>query len=342
MSTSSKPPAAVAFVQPLLQRASEVEQVEPVIAYYCRLHAVALILETKLHQSNDEVAEYVGRLLGQIEDDKQNNSVLNMPPVRELLNSDDKAKAYVNAFARKIYAKAARDLVEFHVTQKTGQAFFAASTFLSLTQMFGPLDADTAEKIKLAKYHAANILSAVKKGEDPNARYINMEIDVVGDVGDVGKLSEQKDDEHLDDLAPQSPLLPQENAPATEPPQNARSEPIDPRSLGLSNLPDALPAPGSSSPQREHRSRNEINATAPDRAAPASGPVKPASTKPMPGETAIYTKSKLEQVAKQAEATTLAQKHAKYAISALNYDDFKTAEKELLEALEVVRAFGSN
>ena len=53
--------------------------------------------------------------------------------------------------------------------RQTADTFQAAATFFELCQIWGPLDAEIASKIKFAKYHALRIAKAIKAGEDPNA-----------------------------------------------------------------------------------------------------------------------------------------------------------------------------
>lgn len=54
------------------------------------------------------------------------------------------------------------------MARQTADTFQAASTFLELCQIWGPLDTEIASKIKFAKYHALRIAKAIKAGEDPN------------------------------------------------------------------------------------------------------------------------------------------------------------------------------
>lgn len=52
--------------------------------------------------------------------------------------------------------------------RQTADTFQASATFLELGQIWGPLEAETASKIKFAKYHALRIAKAIKAGDDPN------------------------------------------------------------------------------------------------------------------------------------------------------------------------------
>ncbi len=52
--------------------------------------------------------------------------------------------------------------------RQTADTLQAAATFLDLCQIWGPLEPETASKIKFAKYHALRISKAIKSCEDPN------------------------------------------------------------------------------------------------------------------------------------------------------------------------------
>lgn len=55
-----------------------------------------------------------------------------------------------------------------HQGRQTADTFMAAATFLELCQIWGPMEPETASKIKFAKYHSVRILKAIKASEDPN------------------------------------------------------------------------------------------------------------------------------------------------------------------------------
>ena len=79
------------------------------------------------------------------------------------------AQAAVQRFALDIFEKGDKPMRANNVTAQTADSFQAASTFLSLLQIWGPPTAEIAAKTKYAKFHAARILKAIKAGEDPNA-----------------------------------------------------------------------------------------------------------------------------------------------------------------------------
>ena len=68
-------------------------------------------------------------------------------------------------------------------------------------------------------------------------------------------------------------------------------------------------------------------------------PVVKMQTHPTPRHGSSHTTKAedINDIIDKAELIAKVQKHAKFAISALNYEDIKTAEKELLEGLELIR-----
>lgn len=86
----------------------------------------------------------------------------------------------------------------------------------------------------------------------------------------------------------------------------------------------------SSSNDRSHSSSSIPPSKAADKAA-----AKPQKSTPSHRE--HLTKENVSSMVSKADQITKIQKHAKFAISALNYEDFDTAEHELLQGLELLR-----
>ena len=86
----------------------------------------------------------------------------------------------------------------------------------------------------------------------------------------------------------------------------------------------------SSSNDRSHSSSSIPPSKAADKAA-----AKP--QKSTPSQREHLTKENVSSMVSKADQITKIQKHAKFAISALNYEDFDTAEHELLQGLELLR-----
>lgn len=81
---------------------------------------------------------------------------------------DDVAKVYIEQFAQDTLDRAQKVIRANKCTQQTANTFDAAATFLNLLSVWGPLDADTKQKIKYAKWNTLRILKAIKEGTDPN------------------------------------------------------------------------------------------------------------------------------------------------------------------------------
>lgn len=86
----------------------------------------------------------------------------------------------------------------------------------------------------------------------------------------------------------------------------------------------------SSSNDRSHSSSSIPPSKAADKAA-----AKPQKSTPSHRE--HLTKENVSSMVSKTDQITKIQKHAKFAISALNYEDFDTAEHELLQGLELLR-----
>lgn len=84
---------------------------------------------------------------------------------------DDAAgKAYVEQFGLETFLRAERTIQQNKASRQTVDTLQAASTFLELLHIWGPLAPEIASKIKFAKYHAVRIAKALKAGEDPNLK----------------------------------------------------------------------------------------------------------------------------------------------------------------------------
>lgn len=190
------------------------------------------------------------------------------------------------------------------------------------------MDAETLQKIKFAKWNAARILKAIREGRDPNESNPNLELEgeVALDFEDPevraitgGKASvEDVEDEGEPSRVPlPGSVDAQPDAEEYFPPGPHVVQPP------VITIPDSPPA----------------SYTTPD-APPAHSPPSPIISTPAPQE--YYTAPPPQTHYAPAPATAFkgdykdlnqAQKHAKFAISALNFEDVGTAVEELRKAL---------
>lgn len=395
-----KAPAAVSFAQPLIARGTELRNVEPIVAYFCFYSAVQQVLDAKLHTTNTEVSDFATYLLNELEEMK--SSGLQNEDSKSILESDDASRAYVLDFAANVFTKVQAAVDQLSVTKATGVGFIAASTFLALEQVWGPLAPETSDKIKYAKYQAARILGAIKRGEDPNEQFRleaeqaqlaeqpepEGELSGNGDAASetidnaaagkpdavekseeietreidiVQRNTEKGDTENThfgDNALSRAYAEPKQSTEDSEYTNNGEFElpaaPHDDPSDDLElpgppkeDLNDDLTLPGAphnkpegnvSPPQPPPKQNSANKHTEPKAKKPAETTVKPISQ-----AAAVPEKQRLNpsEIVELTKITSKAQKHAKYAISALNYEDIKTAIGELESALNTLKVYES-
>ncbi|KAF9573468.1 hypothetical protein BGW38_008422, partial [Lunasporangiospora selenospora] len=85
----------------------------------------------------------------------------------EAITSDLVGYAHVENFAIKIFSKADDEDRAGQGSQKTAKNYVAAANFLELLKVFGEIDSEVEEKIKYAKWRAAEIVKATREGRQP-------------------------------------------------------------------------------------------------------------------------------------------------------------------------------
>lgn len=143
-------------------RASQLEKVKPVMAYWCEYFIVQQILTKSLHNADQECKEYTSNLMDKLEQIKAENSN------EDAILDDVAARAYCEQFALDIFQKADNAVRSNKASAQTADTFRAAATFLDMLSIWGALEQEITAKSKFAKYHALRIAKALKAGEDPN------------------------------------------------------------------------------------------------------------------------------------------------------------------------------
>ncbi|CAG8556622.1 1103_t:CDS:2 [Paraglomus brasilianum] len=177
MSASLPPlPEELKFLNPYLQRATELDKREPVIAYYCRYYAAqrAIANGTKTPESN----AFLNKLLDLLEAEKKSLAG------NEALTNDIAGSAYVENFALKIFINADNEDRLGKASRKTAKTFLAAAIFLEILETFGNVEPETKEKIKYAKWKAGDIAKAIRDGRVPTPGPPSGEKPAFADLGD--------------------------------------------------------------------------------------------------------------------------------------------------------------
>ncbi|KAF3891709.1 DUF605-domain-containing protein [Trichophyton interdigitale] len=162
MSTNIPAGLKTADISRFVTRAAQLEKAKPTISYWCNFWAVTQILDKHLHQTDEECLKYTTELMDKLEKFKKEHSN------DDTITDDTAGQAYVEQFALETFQRAENAVRANKASMQTADTFQAAATFLDLGQAWGQPDAETASKIKYAKYHAVRIMKAIKAGEDPN------------------------------------------------------------------------------------------------------------------------------------------------------------------------------
>ncbi|KAF9435854.1 hypothetical protein BGZ76_005377 [Entomortierella beljakovae] len=152
-------PEGLKSIAPYLQRASQLQEREPIVAYYSNYYAAKLAIP-KAGQDNSN-RMFVVELLDSLE--KQRKQIGD----NEAISNDLVGYAYIENFALKIFTKADDEDRAGQGSQKTAKNFVAAANFLELLKVFGDIDSDVEEKIKYSKWRAAEIVKAIRDGRQP-------------------------------------------------------------------------------------------------------------------------------------------------------------------------------
>ncbi|MCJ1468970.1 hypothetical protein MMC07_007601 [Pseudocyphellaria aurata] len=144
------------------QRAGQLENAKPIVAYWCNYWIVHQILAKSLHSSDDESMTYTMHLMDKLEQSKADHQD------NDAIVDDLAGQAYIEQFGAETFSRAENAMKLNKATRQTADTFLASATFLELCQIWGPLDPEVASKIKYAKFHSLRIVRAIKAGEDPN------------------------------------------------------------------------------------------------------------------------------------------------------------------------------
>ena len=159
-------PASLKVLVPFIKRAEELEassgasDESKVVAYYCRLHAV-----TKGSKLGGGAADVGAFLIGQMDV---------LEKLKPSLNATMRAAGYETCsnFAQSLFKKADAEDRAGGADKGTAKLYYSAGTFFDILEQFTTSSAsqqeETAEMKKYAKWRAAEILNAIKRGERPD------------------------------------------------------------------------------------------------------------------------------------------------------------------------------
>lgn len=348
-------------ITPFAVRAAQLEKHKPIVSYWCNYYIIDQILSKGLHSADDECMQYTTALMDKLEQTKTEQAG------NDAIVDDIAAKAYIEQFALDTFQRADDAIHSNKASRQTIDTFQAAVTFFDLLSMsiWAPIDPDITAKSKYAKFHAVRIAKAIKAGEDPNdSNPVQEEVPIAPIQDTYHPPTVESAPESQYPSRPASVTQPELTTIAPPTAQDAVSpvESTNPRqnSVGGGYFPSAAtfasdPAP-SIAPATNPATPFVPSVTTPAVDAPVSPsqyytqPTRPSVPIPMhsppvvpPPAVAPVPLPPVQPVAPGTYRTdddsiTLAQKHAKWAMSALNFEDVDTAVKELRLALQTLGA----
>jgi vacuolar protein sorting-associated protein VTA1 len=219
----------------------------------------------------------------------------------------------------------------------------AASLFLEVLRVFGDLDQETQDKIKYAKFKAADIIKALKEGRVPMPGPPGGDdsLEVAGDHGAVNTEEQAPPPDSSDQMATawserQSPALDDQFQDLSlKPGQVLPSHLAHHAPSASSPLPHAQPSPES----RPSPSQISPQIFASGHLGSHSAPVPSTSTRDDAHSATSASPAVTGESPYDYKVLNQAQKHAKFAISALQYDDIKSAMENLRKAMELLSQY---
>ncbi|PLW25667.1 hypothetical protein PCASD_25331 [Puccinia coronata f. sp. avenae] len=372
MNFSSLPasPAALKSVNPYLQRAKEMEKVDPVISYWCAFHAAQTCMS--IGHTEPESREFLMRLLDLLEQAKTQLSE------NDAITNNLAATAYVENFGLKIFDGADKEDQQGLSTRTTAQRFLAAACFLEVLQsLTNQPEPDIIQKIKYSKWRAGSISKALRDGsaiQPPESvtRSPAAQLNAEGSQQDPPQSSQSQAPEGFSGWPTElgTSSMTKLPSPIPAPSQSVHNSSGKPSPfpstvfppIQQNNTPSSADPPTSSTMLSQHPSsqlsRFPTHPTpAPTDSAqpiqqtfystPASSSVQPSNPSPIETQYPIPTHpssaaASAVQISSSLPANPIkiaqAQKHAKWAISALNFDDIPTAKNQLQIALDTLNS----
>ncbi|KAH6585684.1 hypothetical protein BASA50_001018 [Batrachochytrium salamandrivorans] len=329
------PPEELKFVATFLQRGQELREREPIIAYYCNYYSAKLAIEKGATSKESQI--FLLNLLDALEQDKVNLAG------NEAIGNDVVGYAHVENFALRIFINADNEDRAGRASKKTAKTFLAASIFLELLKTFGALDSEVQQKIRYAKFKAADIIKALKEGRVP----------VAGPPGGEQMASEDNALDGANTLpTSEHQISPIESSVPTDL-QSMSITPTLPLSDAISRPQSFLPAPirfdyasSSQDPvQTPHSAQSHSTTFTPSSLAPPLPLPQPylrpnhqSVPYPPPATTPDYDSNATILFDEQAsKVMAQAQRHSKFAISALQFEDVPTAIDNLQKALALLQ-----
>ncbi|ERL91533.1 vacuolar protein sorting-associated protein VTA1 homolog [Dendroctonus ponderosae] len=343
MSFSPVPPE-IKPVAHLMKLAAEHDTRNVVVAYWARMAACRLALKMVPGPKSPQFSAFLGEILDWLEQTKQQNRD------NDGITSETAAQAIIEEYALNVFNHAEQQDAAEIFNKNTVKSFYTASMLFDVLEQFG-FSEGNHEKQKYGKWKAAYIHNCLKNGEKPqpgppNSGAEENQMVHISELPeeeqqrlleekrrlqeelDRKKRQEDEEREQLNRLNSFGNITLGDNDPAN--PSNVTGYPPLPNQNN-SNAGFTFPKLSPESPNipQQPGSVTPVAPTTPQ------VPVQP-TTYNLPTTTNYGTPGG-SQVSLTADQIQKAQKYSKYATSALNYDDVKTAVENLQKALNLLQ-----
>ncbi|XP_068148384.1 vacuolar protein sorting-associated protein VTA1 homolog [Drosophila tropicalis] len=305
-------PPSLKSIQHFLKLAQEHDSRDVIIAYWARLYALQVGL--KASTQSPEETKLLLAIMDWLEQMKKQHAD------NEALTNDVAAQAHIENYALKLFLYADKQDREENFGKNMVKAFYSSGVLYDILQTFGELSEEALQNRKYAKWKAAYIHNCLKTGETPKpfAAPDEAEQDESTENPASGEGDEGNNIGHEASGGSGDPSV-SDNANDAVQPSSPTTQITPPTAEEVLNNPNKLPSP----PVEEEK--------------PGGFEPYVPTAQPHPAAATIY--QPIEPVAGiqiTPEQMITAQKYCKYAGSALNYDDVKTAIVNLQKALKLL------
>eukprot|EP00123_Amoebidium_parasiticum_P008449 comp18813_c0_seq1/m.20776 comp18813_c0_seq1/g.20776 ORF comp18813_c0_seq1/g.20776 comp18813_c0_seq1/m.20776 type:complete len:319 (-) comp18813_c0_seq1:550-1506(-) len=316
MVTSKDLPPALKSMGPFLDRATEFQARDPVIAFYCKRYALELAMKDQGKTKDKAILGVILAVMDEVEKEKAELGA------REELSDANVGQAYVENFAMRLFTHADNQDRAGKCDKATAKLFLASSFLMDAMQTFGDIPAEIDEKRKYAKYKAVYITKCIKDGAAP----------IPGPPQGEGGMGS------LDDLPPPPPTEDSAPPPSSHmdsfglpPPPAAPTAPQFPTQQAPPPVQPSAPMGGYGqgyNPMQQQQYQPQYGAS-------PSMQRQPVQQQPIRlGGGAGRTPKNMENVSD--EDVKRVNKLCRFVMSSLQYDDIPTAVKNLQEAIDLL------
>ncbi|KAG8703191.1 hypothetical protein FRC08_003017 [Ceratobasidium sp. 394] len=151
-------PADLKHVLPFLQRAQEVRARDPYVCYWSLYYVAHLGMGRPKTKENKH---FLAAVVDQLEGMKRSMKT------RRQITDEAAGSLYIRRFGFNVFEAANNEDIQGNASRATAKKFLAASYFLEILRLFGPLDIEVEETIKYAKFKAADIVRSLREGVTP-------------------------------------------------------------------------------------------------------------------------------------------------------------------------------